>query len=85
MIFSIFFYASETWTLRETEKKTIDALEMWCWRRMLGVTWNMFRTNESIQHQSAYLLQFKCEFLVSSVTFPGVMTCPLSDLWFKGK
>ncbi|CAH2260387.1 jg15518 [Pararge aegeria aegeria] len=48
LIFPIFFYASETWTLRETEKKRIDALEMWCWRRMLGVTWNMFRTNESI-------------------------------------
>ncbi|CAH2266413.1 jg1010 [Pararge aegeria aegeria] len=48
LIFPIFFYASETWTLRETEKKRIDALEMWCWRRVLGVTWNMFRTNESI-------------------------------------
>ncbi|CAH2229671.1 jg20412 [Pararge aegeria aegeria] len=42
----IFFYASETWTLSETEKKRKDALEMW--RRMLGVTWNMFRTNKSI-------------------------------------
>ncbi|CAH2234937.1 jg10419 [Pararge aegeria aegeria] len=51
LIFPIFFYASETWTLRETEKKRIDALEMWCWRRMLGVNWNMFRTNKSILYE----------------------------------
>ncbi|CAH2241282.1 jg3343 [Pararge aegeria aegeria] len=71
LMFPIYFYASETWTLRETEKKRIDALEMWCWRRMLGVTWNMFHTNESIldelsikqRSSSAVLLQFKCEFL----------------------
>ncbi|CAH2232148.1 jg20823 [Pararge aegeria aegeria] len=40
--------AAETWTLRLAEKKKIDALEMWCWRRMLGVSWTEFRTNISI-------------------------------------
>lgn len=48
LIFPIFLYAAETWTLREIEKKKIDALEMWCWRRMLGVSWTEFRTNVSI-------------------------------------
>ncbi|KAI8436861.1 hypothetical protein MSG28_010313 [Choristoneura fumiferana] len=49
LVFPIFLYAAETWTLREVEKKKkIDALEMWCWRRMLGVSWTEFRTNESI-------------------------------------
>lgn len=48
LIFSIFLYASETWTLRESERKKIDVLEMWCWRRMLRVSWNQFRTNKSI-------------------------------------
>lgn len=48
LVFPIFLYAAETWTLRESEKKKIDALEMWCWRRMLGVSWTDFRTNASI-------------------------------------
>ncbi|CAH2217692.1 jg26590 [Pararge aegeria aegeria] len=48
---------------------------------MLGVTWNMFLNSASI---NAYLLQFKRKFLVSSVVCPGVVTCPLSVLWFKG-
>jgi len=47
-VFSIFLYACETWTLRESKRRRIDALEMWCWRKMLGVSWTEFRTNESI-------------------------------------
>ncbi|CAH2245851.1 jg8526, partial [Pararge aegeria aegeria] len=48
LVFPIFLYAAESWTLREVEKRKIDALEMWCWRRMLEVSWNEFRTNISI-------------------------------------
>ncbi|CAH2265010.1 jg25137 [Pararge aegeria aegeria] len=48
LVFPIFLYAAETLTLREVEKRKIDALGMLCWRRMLGVSWNEFRTNISI-------------------------------------
>lgn len=48
LVFPIFLYAAETWTLRKSEKKRIDALEMWCWRRMLQISWTEFRTNQSI-------------------------------------
>ncbi|RVE43733.1 hypothetical protein evm_011582 [Chilo suppressalis] len=48
LIFPIFLYAAETWTLRDVERQKVDALEMWCWRRMLGVSWTEFRTNVSI-------------------------------------
>ena len=34
--------------MRELEKGKIDALEMWCWRKMLGISWTEFRTNVSI-------------------------------------
>lgn len=48
LVFPIFLYAAETWTLRETEKKKVDALEIWCWRKMLGISWTEFRSNVSI-------------------------------------
>ncbi|CAH2241660.1 jg26960 [Pararge aegeria aegeria] len=48
LVFPIFLYASETWTPRESGEKKIDVLEMWCWRRMLRIPWNAFRTNKSI-------------------------------------
>ncbi|XP_028036754.1 myrosinase 1-like [Bombyx mandarina] len=49
LVFTIFLYAAETWTLRESEKKRIKyALEMWFWRRMLQISWTEFRTNHLI-------------------------------------
>ncbi|CAH2243910.1 jg18573 [Pararge aegeria aegeria] len=51
LVLPIFLYASETWTLRESEKKKIDVLEMWCWRRMLRIPWNAFQTNKAILEQ----------------------------------
>ncbi|CAH2242819.1 jg11752 [Pararge aegeria aegeria] len=71
LIFPIFFYASETWTLRETEKKRIDALEMWCWRRMLGVAWNMFRTNESILDELSIKQRLSSAVQVRILSFFG--------------
>ncbi|KAJ0179101.1 hypothetical protein K1T71_004813 [Dendrolimus kikuchii] len=48
LVFPIFLYGAETWTIRESERKKIDALEMWCWRRMHRLAWTQFRTNVSI-------------------------------------
>ncbi len=46
--FPIFLYGAETWTLRLKERRKIDALEMWCWRRLLRISWTAHRTNISI-------------------------------------
>lgn len=48
LVFSIFGYGAETWTLRKADRARIDAFEMWCWRKMLQIPWTAFRTNESI-------------------------------------
>lgn len=48
LVFSIFLYGAESWTLRKTERAKIDAFEMWCWRRMLRIPWTARRTNVSI-------------------------------------
>lgn len=51
LIFAIFLYGSETWTIRIAERRRIDAFEMWCWRKMLRVSWTENRTNNSILQQ----------------------------------
>lgn len=48
LVFPIFLYGAETWTLRMQDRRKIDALEMWCWRRMLRIPWTAHRTNVSI-------------------------------------
>ena len=48
MVFSIFMYGCESWTIKKTECRRIDAFELWCWRRLLRVPWSARRSNQSI-------------------------------------
>lgn len=48
LVFSIATYGAETWTIKMNMRKRIDAFEMWCWRRMLRVSWTEHRTNQSV-------------------------------------
>ncbi|VEN39856.1 unnamed protein product [Callosobruchus maculatus] len=47
LVFSIFFYNSETWTVKKADRARIDAFEMWTWRRMLRIPYTAHRTNVS--------------------------------------
>ena len=47
-IFSIFMYGSETWTLTKTLEKKIEALEMWCLRRMGRISWKELKSNKEV-------------------------------------
>ena len=38
----------ESWTIKKAECQRIDALELWCWRRLLRVPWTARRANQSI-------------------------------------
>ena len=37
----------ENWTIKKAEHQRIDAFELWCWRRLLGVLWTARRSNQS--------------------------------------
>ena len=41
-------YGYESWTVNKTEHQRIDAFELWCWRRLLRVSWTVRRSNQSI-------------------------------------
>ena len=48
MVFPVVMYGCERWTVKKAEHRRIDALELWCWRRLLRVPWNARRSNQSI-------------------------------------
>ena len=48
MVFPIVMYGCESWTIKKAECQRIDAFELWCWRRLLRVTWTARRSNQSI-------------------------------------
>ena len=48
MFFSVVMYGCESWTIKKAEHQRIDAVELWCWRRLLRVPWTARRSNQSI-------------------------------------
>ena len=48
MVFPVVMYGCESWTIKKTEHRKIDAFELWCWRRLLRVLWTARRSNQSI-------------------------------------
>ena len=47
MVFSVVMYGCESWTIKKAEHQRIDAFELWCWRRLLRVSWTARRSNQS--------------------------------------
>ena len=48
MIFPVVMYGCENWTIKKTEHRRIDIFELWCWRRLLRVSWTARRSNQSV-------------------------------------
>ena len=48
VVFPVVMYEYESWTVKKAERRRIDAFELWCWRRLLGVPWTARRSNQSI-------------------------------------
>ena len=48
MVFPVVMYGCETWTVKKAERQRIDAFELWCWRRLLRVSYTARRSNQSI-------------------------------------
>ena len=48
MVFPMVMYGCESQTVKKAERQRIDIFELWCWRRLLRVTWTARRSNQSI-------------------------------------
>ena len=48
MVFLVVMYGRESWTIKKAEHQRIDAFELWCWRRLLRVSWMARRSNQSV-------------------------------------
>ena len=48
MVFTVVMYRCESWAINKAEHQSIDAFEMWCWRRLFRVSWAARRSNQSI-------------------------------------
>ena len=70
MVFTVVMYGCESWTIQKAEHQRIDALELWCWRRLLRVPWTARRSNQSILKETTpeyslegLMLKLKLQYL----------------------
>ena len=48
MVFPVVMYGCEIWTMKKAELQRIASFELWCWRRLLRVSWTARRSRQSI-------------------------------------
>ena len=62
-VFPVVMYGCESWTVKKSERRRIDAFELWCWRRLLRDPWTARRSNQSILKEISpqYSLDAKAE------------------------
>ena len=53
MVFPVVMYGCESWTVKKAERGRIYAFELWCWRRLLSVSWTARRSNQSILKETS--------------------------------
>ena len=48
IVVPVVMYGCESWTVKKAECQRIGAFELWCWKRLLRVSWTTRRSNQSI-------------------------------------
>ena len=52
LVWSIVLYGSSSWTLKKSDEQRLVAMDNWCWRRMLRISWIQRRTNEWVKQKA---------------------------------
>ena len=88
-------YGCESWTIKKAERQRIDALEVWCWRRLLRVPWTARRSIQSILKEISpeYLLeglmlkmklQYFSHLMQRTDSFEKTLMMGKTEGWWKG-
>ena len=51
MVFPVVMYRCESWTVKKAERRRIDALKLWCWRRLLRVPWRDYKEIQPVHSE----------------------------------
>ena len=81
MVFPVFMYGCESWTLKKVGHQRIDAFEPWCWRRLSRVPWTARRSNQSVLKEISP--EYSLEGLMLKLT--PILWPPDVKNWLIGK
>ena len=82
VVFHVVMYGCESWTIKKSEYQRIDAVEMWCWRRLLRVLWTARRSNQPILKKISPELFTRKTFAEAEAP---ILWPPDVKNWFTGK
>ena len=82
MVFPVVMYGCEGWIIKKAEHRRIDAFELWCWRRLLRVSWTARRSNQSILKEISPECSLKGLILKLKFQYFGHLM-QTSDSWEK--
>ena len=85
LIFPVVMYGCESWTIKKAECWTIDAFELWCWRRRLRVPWTARRSNQSILKEISPGMEGLVFGRNDTVAETPVLWPPHAKSWLIGK
>ena len=51
MVFPVVMHGCASWSVKQAERRSTDAFELWCWRRLLRVPWTARRSTQSIRKE----------------------------------
>ena len=88
MVFPVVMYGCESWTINKAECQRTDALELWCWRRLLRVPWTARRSNQSILKEISPEYSLEGLMLKLKLQYFGHLmrrTDLFENMWILGK
>ena len=71
LVFPVALYGYETWVMKKRERKRIDAFELWCWRRMLKISWTERKTNSWVLQQVKPERSLESKVILASLRYVG--------------
>ena len=80
MVFPVVMYRCESWTIKKVESQRIDAFKLWCWRRLLRVSWTARRSNQSILKEIIHEYSFEGLMLKLKLQYFGHLMQRASSL-----
>jgi hypothetical protein len=70
-VFSILNYGCECWTWNKMMRKKVNAFEMWCYRRMLKISWKDKITNKLVLSRMQTRLHFVKDMIRRKMEYAG--------------
>ena len=79
MVFPVVMYGCESWTVKKAELRRIDAFELWCWRRLLRVSWTARRSSQSILKEISPEYSLEGLMVKLKLQYFGYLMCCITE------